>query len=767
MVISNLLKSRIQRMEDKNDVDGLIEALYDENDSIRLEAVDALGRLRDSKAVEPLIMNLNNENKDLRCKIAASLGKIGDNRAVEPLINALSDKEDVVKEEAIVALGKIKDEKAVKYLIKMLNHNNELIKADAVTALGNIGSTKAIPSLIKLLDDKNDLIQEKAVSSLGMISINPYISKLKSDDEKIRKNAINMLKNIGKSEFEKLEPSKNVKRLQKSFLKSTDSKTEELMDEGKRIKVKKQGPIKGISTIDTVKPNISTFTDENRIFNEKKEFIISEGYYSYIENFVLRARYKCLENYVEKIKYCFYREDVDKLRDLFALKGIELDHDELNWLIQDEIKKQEYEDFKTKIEQNKPQTLKQHLKSFIKNYPHNQQQHTHHLQKLLQEKNLTKPNQNIEKQLKNTKKEIKIQEFQNSIAKSKPGIRIYENRTPNILIKFKIKDVKEKKEELVLKGSYKYLENFVKKAKKDYKIGEIRKLRDLFALKGIELDHDELNWLIQDEIKKQEYEDFKTKIEQNKPQTLKQHLKSFIKNYPHNQQQHTHHLQKLLQEKNLTKPNQNIEKQLKNTKKEIKIQEFQYYLTNPHQDVKKIEKELSEDLSFYSLKSGGKYFNLGKLFYDMDIPTESIKFFEKILETDLNNLDVLNWKGLALYRLGRSNEAANLFNKIINLNSGYFKAWINLGVILHEAGKIREAEMSYYSALKRLGKYNKRKLSLNFEIFKINPYAKSHFEYFVNLIFSNYADCGEPSNQSPIDHAIEIIKKNKYETDLE
>ncbi|GAB4318397.1 MAG: hypothetical protein Kow0019_19880 [Methanobacteriaceae archaeon] len=179
-----------------------------------------------------------------------------------------------------------------------------------------------------------------------------------------------------------------------------------------------------------------------------------------------------------------------------------------------------------------------------------------------------------------------------------------------------------------------------------------------------------------------------------------------------------------------------------------------------------MEEKLSEDLTISYLENWEKDFNLGKLFYDMNIPSESIKFFDKILENDFNNLDVLNWKGLALYRLGRSNEAANLFNKIINLNSGYFKAWINLGVILHEAGKIRDAEMSYYSALKRLGKYNKRNLSLNFEIFKINPYAKAHFEYFVNLIFKYYPEC-EPSTTSPIEHAIEMIKKNKYETDLE
>jgi len=604
MVISNLLKTRIQRMEDKNDLDGLIEALYDENESIRIEAVDALGRIGDPKAVEPLIMNFTDENKNLRTKIAASLGKIGDNRAVQPLINALTDKEDVVKEEAIIALGKIKDEKAVKYLIKMLNNKNELIKADAVTALGSIGSPKAVPSLIKLLDDNNDLIHEKVVMSLGMISIHPYITELESDDEKIRINALKMLKNIGKSGLTKFKPSKHVKHIQNNLSEPSHPKKTRITDENsKRMNVKKESLMEGIPTTDTTKPSESTFTDKDRIFNEKKEFIISEGFHSYIENFVLKASYKCLENYVEKIKYCFNRDDVDKLRELFALKGIELDQNELNWLIQDEIKKQEYEDFKTKIQQNNPQTLKQHIKNFIKNYPHNQQQHTHHLQKLLKEKNLTKPNQNIKKLIKNTEKEIKLQEFQN-------------------------------------------------------------------------------------------------------------------------------------------------------------------YLTNPHQNIKKIEKELLEDLSLASRENGGKYFNLGKLFYDMDIPLESIKFFEKILETDLYNLDVLNWKGLALYRLGKSNEAANLFNKIINLNSGYLEAWINLGVILHEAGKIRDAEMSYYSALKRLEKYNKSNLCLNYEIFRINPYAKAHFEYFVNLIFSNYAEC-ESSSISPIENAIEIIKKNKYETDLD
>ncbi|MGC9517798.1 MAG: HEAT repeat domain-containing protein [Methanomicrobiales archaeon] len=774
MGISNFLKTRIERLEEKKDVDGLIDALYDENDSVRIEAVNALGRIRDPKAVEPLLINFKDKNKELRLKIARSLGEIGDRRAVHPLINALEDGDDQIIEESILSLGKIKDPESVPYLIKELSNKNEIIQADAITALGHIGDSKALEPLSKLvdtenlIDTENGLIRQKVLASLGMITLNPYLTQLNSENEDIRKHALNSMKNIadadltGEIDLKLPEALQKVNKDVKPSIKVAEKKSSL-----KEIKDVESDDLE-IELDDTITVSKKTYKkDETILSYEKLDLIISEGYYKYIEGFVLRSRYNCLENFVEKINYCINTDELDNLIDLYSSKGIELDKKEMNWLIKEEIKKQEYLNFKTKIEKNRPKTLQQHIKNLLKNYPHNHQKHTKHLQKLLKEKNLLKPDQNLKKEIKNTEKQVKIQEFQKSLKHSEKETKMSENGKPHILIQFKIKDLKEKRDMLVLNGNYKYLENFVKKTFINYKIGELDNLIDLYSSKGIELDKKEMNWLIKEEIKKQEYLNFKTKIEKNRPKTLQQHIKNLLKNYPHNHQKHTKHLQKLLKEKNLLKPDQNLKKEIKNTEKQVKIQEFQNRLNNPHQLIKEMELDFSNNLEKSSKDSNIKSLNLGKLFYDMDILQESLSYYDEVLKVDLNNLDALNWKALALYKLGRSNESASLFNRIIDMNSGYTDAWINLGVILYESGKIREAELSYFSALNRLGTYNRDNIDLNYIIFNINPYARSHFKYFVDLISSDYIKCGTRGNESPVDQAIEKIKKDKYETDLE
>ena len=58
MSVFNLLKNRIEEMEENGDVDGLIHALNDDAENVRREAVMALERIGDKSATEPLIQTL-------------------------------------------------------------------------------------------------------------------------------------------------------------------------------------------------------------------------------------------------------------------------------------------------------------------------------------------------------------------------------------------------------------------------------------------------------------------------------------------------------------------------------------------------------------------------------------------------------------------------------------------------------------------------------------------------------------------------------------
>ena len=108
-------KPDIQKMKAEKDVEGLIQALRDEDRDVLYEAVEALAKIG-KPAVDPLIRALEDENRQVRSGAAWALGKIKDRRAVEPLIRALGDESNTVRTESAFALGEIGDKKAIKPL---------------------------------------------------------------------------------------------------------------------------------------------------------------------------------------------------------------------------------------------------------------------------------------------------------------------------------------------------------------------------------------------------------------------------------------------------------------------------------------------------------------------------------------------------------------------------------------------------------------------------------------------------------------------------
>ncbi len=97
--------SRISKMEENRDVEGLIRILKEEKNN-RNSAALALGDIGDARAVEPLIQALKDKNAGVRRVVADALGKIKDERVIEPLIQALEDRDDDVRFRAAEALTK-------------------------------------------------------------------------------------------------------------------------------------------------------------------------------------------------------------------------------------------------------------------------------------------------------------------------------------------------------------------------------------------------------------------------------------------------------------------------------------------------------------------------------------------------------------------------------------------------------------------------------------------------------------------------------------
>jgi HEAT repeat protein len=98
-------------------VAGLItEAYYDEEPTLRLAAVVAMGGTADDQWLDYLIEQLHSDDPEFRFHAASSLGVIASQDAVESLAEALDDDDSDVQIAVIVALGEIGGPEAVRCL---------------------------------------------------------------------------------------------------------------------------------------------------------------------------------------------------------------------------------------------------------------------------------------------------------------------------------------------------------------------------------------------------------------------------------------------------------------------------------------------------------------------------------------------------------------------------------------------------------------------------------------------------------------------------
>jgi HEAT repeat protein len=115
-------------------VNQLINALEDDDETVRRKSAWILGEIRDPAAVETLIKALKDDDAEVRAAASIALEQMG-SPSVHPLIVSLEEKD--LRKTSIVILGKIGDERAVAPIVKKLNDRN--LHVEAVTALNALG----------------------------------------------------------------------------------------------------------------------------------------------------------------------------------------------------------------------------------------------------------------------------------------------------------------------------------------------------------------------------------------------------------------------------------------------------------------------------------------------------------------------------------------------------------------------------------------------------------------------------------------------------
>jgi hypothetical protein len=183
----------IEKLKEKRDADGLIQALGDKDARLRADAAWALWNLRDDMGrdhfdfpinVQP--WNLYGERFTVRQIAPWALGEFGDARAVEPLLASLKVSDVDVHRSAAEALGKLGDARAVEALIAALQNLDDIGRRISAEALGKLGDARAVEPLIARLQDGRLDVRASAAEALGKLgdarAVGPLNAALKVTD---------------------------------------------------------------------------------------------------------------------------------------------------------------------------------------------------------------------------------------------------------------------------------------------------------------------------------------------------------------------------------------------------------------------------------------------------------------------------------------------------------------------------------------------------------------------------------------------------------
>jgi len=143
---------------------------------VRIHAAFALVPFKDARAVPGLIEALCDEDESMRAIAAAVLGHIGDAAAVPNLIDALRDKEDIVGEAAAEALGLIGDAAAVQGLLDALHDEgiDMFVHVAVAEALEQIGTPEALAA-VEEWDARRRPKTDRPIDTIGPGALEPKI----------------------------------------------------------------------------------------------------------------------------------------------------------------------------------------------------------------------------------------------------------------------------------------------------------------------------------------------------------------------------------------------------------------------------------------------------------------------------------------------------------------------------------------------------------------------------------------------------------------
>ncbi len=187
----------------------LIQALADQESSVRAAVAQAVGDWGDAQAVEPLLELVQDEDREVRRQVVEALGYLKDERALEPLLNVfLTDDDMRVRAFAAQGLGHWEDNRAVNALILGLQDGQAHVRRNAAEMLCWLRDERATDALLLALQDNDQEVREWAIEALWELCVGkgddlssgviekmrePLLQALQDEDSEVRESASKIL----------------------------------------------------------------------------------------------------------------------------------------------------------------------------------------------------------------------------------------------------------------------------------------------------------------------------------------------------------------------------------------------------------------------------------------------------------------------------------------------------------------------------------------------------------------------------------------------
>lgn len=183
----------------------LVDALKDQNRTVRTQAAITLGKTGDKKALYILMEALEKDDDPaIRESCASILGELMDPRAIDVLIKSLKDKDSFVCNAALTGLGKFDDPRIIDPIIEYADSCEQSLWPNMVKILADKGDKKILKTLYKIFDKATNIdLKVNIISILAKTeyqessSVDLLIGALRDSNPKIKISAIKALGDMG------------------------------------------------------------------------------------------------------------------------------------------------------------------------------------------------------------------------------------------------------------------------------------------------------------------------------------------------------------------------------------------------------------------------------------------------------------------------------------------------------------------------------------------------------------------------------------------